>query len=82
MLRSRDKHLLPADPEVVAFAKGGRFDLRCVGAGGRLGDGEGLKPEASVRDLGKVRLTLRGASVPKQRTHHVHLRMADGPVST
>ena len=45
MLHARDPDFLAVDDVAVALALGGGFDFGGVGAGGRLGDGEGLQAQ-------------------------------------
>ena len=75
--RARGPHLLAVDDvAVVALLHGAGLELGGVGAGGRLGDAEGLQPQLAARDARQVALLLLGAAVPQQRAHDVHLRVA------
>src|SRR5262249_32858158 len=69
-------HLLAVDDVMVALAPRESLDLRRVGAGGRLGDAERLEADRAVGNAGQVAVLLLLASVPQQRAHHVHLRVA------
>ena len=69
------------DVVVVAFAPRGGAQRQRVGAGGRLGDAEGLQAQFAAGDLGQIALLLRGAAVPQHRAHGVHLRVAGGAVA-
>ena len=82
MLGARGPELLSVDDVVVvAFAFGGRAQRQRVGAGGRLGHAERLQPQFSAGDLRQIALLLRRRTVPKNRSHGVHLRMAGGAVA-
>ena len=76
MLGARDPDLLAADHVAVAATDGGGLELRGVGPRGRLADAEGLEPQLSGRDPGQQRGLLFVGSVPQQRAHRVHLRVA------
>ena len=64
------------DVAVVALLLGARLELGGVGAGGRLGDAEGLQAQRARGDARQVLLLLRGAAVPQHRAHGVHLGVA------
>ena len=81
MLGARGPDLLAVDDVVVALASRGGAQRQRVGAGGRLGDAEGLQPQFAAGDLRQIALLLLGAAVPQQRAHRVHLRMAGGAVA-
>ena len=81
VLRARDPHLLAAHDVAVAAARGGRFQLRGVGAGRRLGDAERLQAELAAGDLRQVVALLRLGAVPQQRAHGVHLGVARAGVA-
>ena len=76
VLGARDPDLLSADDVDVAAADGRRLELRRVGAGGRLAHAERLQPQLARRNLRQVGALLRVRSVPQQRAHRVHLRVA------
>lgn len=76
MLNPRNKHLLAVDDVAVAFARGEGFGFGCVGSGGRFSDGERLQAQFSGGDFRQVLLFLRVRTVPQQRAHNVHLRVA------
>ena len=78
VLHAGDPHLLPVHDVPVAAAFRERSHVRGVAAGRRLGDGERLQPQLARRDLRQVALLLLRRSVPQQRAHDVHLRVA-GP---
>ena len=70
-------HLLAVDDvAVVALLVGARLELGGVGAGGGLGDAEGLQPERARGDARQVLLLLRGVAVPQHGAHRVHLGVA------
>ena len=75
---ARGPHLLAVDEIVVAVAGAHRAGLQLgrVGAGGRLGDAEGLQPQFARGDLRQIALLLLLAAVPQQGAHDVHLGVA------
>ena len=81
MLGARGPDLLAVDDVVVAVAHRRGAQAERVGAGGRLGDAERLQPQFALGDRGQLALLLRGAAVPQQRAHGVHLRVAGGAVA-
>ncbi len=81
MQRARGPDLLAVDDVVVAAPLGPRLELGRVGAGGRLGDAEGLQPQRAAGDLRQIALLLRVAAVAQQRAHDVHLRVAGAGVA-
>ena len=64
------------DVAVVALLLGPRLELGGVGAGGGLGDAEGLQPQRAGGDARQVFLLLRRIAVPQHRAHRVHLGVA------
>src|SRR5215471_12874346 len=81
MLGPRGPHLLAVDDVAVAAPLGEGADRRRVGAGGGLGDAEGLEAERAGRDLRQVLPLLRRAAVAQHGAHHVHLGMAGAAVA-
>ena len=82
MLGARGPDLLAVDDVmVVAFAPRGGAQRQRVGAGGRLGDAEGLQAQFAAGDLGQVGFLLLGAAMPQNGAHGVHLRVAGGAVA-
>jgi hypothetical protein len=81
MLGAAGPDLLPVDDPFVAASRRGGADRGRVGAGGGLGDAEGLEAERAFSDAGEVALLLRRRAVPEHRPHRVHLRMARGAVA-
>ena len=66
--RARGPHLLAVDDvAVVALAHRAGLELGGVGAGGRLGDAEGLQPQFARGDARQILLLLLRAAVPQQR---------------
>src|SRR6267378_39458 len=80
VLGARSPDFLAVDDVAAAFLHRGGADRRGVGAGGGLGDAEGLQPQLAFRDPWKVFFLLRLAAVPQHRAHGVHLRVASGAV--
>jgi len=76
VLRARNPDFLAADDVLVTVPRGHRLELRGVRAGRRLGDAERLQPQLAGRDLRQERALLRIGSMPQQRAHRVHLRVA------
>src|SRR5271169_6314325 len=77
MLRARGPDFLAVDDVVVvALAPRGGAQRERVGARGRLGDAEGLQAQFAAGDLWQILLLLRGAAVPQDRAHRIHLRVA------
>ena len=64
------------DVAVVALLVGARLELGGVGAGGRLGDAEGLQAQRARGDARQILLLLGGIAVPEHRAHGVHLGVA------
>ena len=82
MLGARGPDLLPVDDVmVVALAPRRGAQRKRVGARRRLGDAEGLQAQFAAGDLRQIALFLRGAAVPQDRAHGVHLRVAGGAVA-
>ena len=82
MLGARGPDLLAVDDVmVVAFAPRRGAQRQRVGARGRLGDAESLQAQFAAGDRGQIGLLLRGAAVPQDRAHGVHLRVAGGAVA-
>ena len=81
MLGARRPDLLAVDDVVIAVAHRRGAQAERVGAGGRLGDAEGLQAQFAARDAGQVARLLFGAAVTQQRAHRVHLRVAGGAVA-
>ena len=74
---ARRPHLLAVDDvAVVALLLGARLELGGVGAGGGLGDAEGLQAQRARGDARQILLLLRGVAVPQHRAHGVHLGVA------
>ena len=61
---------------IVALAHRHRLELRGVAATRGLAHAKGLEPQFTGGNLRQVAAFLFGGSVPKQRTHDVHLRVA------
>ena len=76
MQRAGGPDLLPVHDEVVALADGARLEAGRVRPGRRLGHAERLHPDLAGGDAGKVAPLLLLATVPQQRSHDVHLRVA------
>lgn len=80
MLNPRDEDLLPVDDVAVAFARGEGFGFGGVGSGRGFSDGEGLQTQFSGGDFRQVPLFLFRRTVPQQRAHNVHLRVASAGI--
>ena len=64
------------DVAVVALFLGAGLELGGVGAGGGLGDAEGLQAQRARGDARQVLLLLGGIAVPEHGAHGVHLGVA------
>src|SRR5581483_12364481 len=69
------------DVAVVALLVGAGLELGGVGAGGGLGDAEGLQPELARGDARQILLLLPLAEVPEHRAQGVNLSVAGGGVA-
>src|SRR5215210_6684302 len=77
---ARSPALVPVDNVAVVFPPGGGLDARRLGSGLVLGDAERLQPELAGSYPRQVLTFLFFGTVPEQRTHSVHLRVAGSPV--
>jgi hypothetical protein len=83
MLGARGPDLLPVDDVmVVALAPRRGAQRQRVGARRRLGDAESLQAQLAAGDFRQIGLLLRGAAMPQDGAHGVHLRVAGGAVAT
>src|SRR5665213_2790917 len=82
MFGARGPDFLAVDDVVaVAFPPRRSAQRQSVGPRRRLGDAEGLQAQFPTGDFRKVDLFLLGQTVPQDRAHGVHLRVAGGAVA-
>ncbi len=74
-------HLLAVDHIAVAITHRDRANAAGIGAAGGFGHAEGLKAQRAGGDLRQDRRFLRGASMPEDRAHGVHLGVTGGAVA-
>ena len=82
MFGARGPDFLPTDDIMIAFAHRGGLERAGVGPAGGLGHAECLQAHFARGDPRQIGLFLSLASVPQQRAHDLHLRMAGDAVAS